>query len=69
MTFLKNKTAYKKWAKEIDGGQPQAPIDPPAKFPCFGYTVVHSFGYEEESARYLYAEDVAEMFNQFAHTP
>lgn len=64
MIFLKNKTAYRKWEKECNSGQPQAPIDAPNCFPCFAYLITASFGYEEERSMYLYHEDVQEMLNQ-----
>lgn len=64
MTFLKNKRAGKKWITTVNSGQPQQPIAEPAEYPCFAYLVVGSFGYEEESACYLYVEDVEKMLEQ-----
>lgn len=64
MTFLPNKTAWRAWAKEIEKGQPQKSIDAPDSFPCYGYTVVGSYNYEEEAARYLFPEDVARMVTE-----
>lgn len=64
MKFLINERIWKRWARKIEQGQPQAPIDKPTSYPCFGYLVVQSYGYEEEQARYLYPDDVTKMATQ-----
>lgn len=61
MKLLKNERAWKRWAKEFNSGQSQAPCAPPIEYPCFAYAVVCSFGYEEEQEMYLYPQDVARM--------
>lgn len=61
MTLLKSRRAYDKWAKGVNSGQPQSPIQPPAEFPCYAYLTVASFGYEEERAEYLYSDDLQKM--------
>lgn len=62
MTLLKNATAWKKWVKRLNDSQPQAPIaEKPAEYPCFVYTVVSSFGYEEEGVEFLYSGDLRKM--------
>ena len=63
MTFLKNKRAWKRWAKANENFS--APFDEPTEYPCFGYTTVLSYGYEEDQAKYLYADDVAQMAKTF----
>lgn len=65
MKFLKNKAEWRKWATEHDlrvragGGEPPDPQS--AKYPCFGYAIVKSWGYQEEQPAYLYREDVERM--------
>lgn len=64
MKYLKNKTTWKRWASNINRGQPQAPIQPPEKYPCYAYLSVLSFGYEEEQSNYLYLTEVQEMLKE-----
>jgi hypothetical protein len=65
MILLKNKTAWKKWSKTFNAGQPQcAPAGLPVKFPCFVYETVASFGYEETSENYLDEQDLLGMVDQ-----
>lgn len=66
MTLFKNKLSWKRWANRVNRGQPQSPIDAPIEFPCFGYLITQSFGYEEEQAVYLYNSDVIDMLKQIA---
>lgn len=63
MKLLKNKNAWDRWVSVVNKSQ-CAEIKPPVKYPCFGYLVVGSFSYEEETALYLYAEDLVKMGKQ-----
>ena len=66
MKFLKNERSWKRWASEINKGQPQAPILPPPSYPVWAYLVVGSFGYEEEHEQYLTRQQVEKMLKQFS---
>lgn len=66
MKLLKSKRAYKIWEKSVNSGQPQAPITPPAEFPCYAYLTVGSYSYEEDVAEYLYLSDLRNMINKMA---
>ena len=65
MILLKNETAWKKWAKKFNASQPQVfPAKQPARFPCFVYETVVSFGYEEVSENYLDENDLERMSHE-----
>ncbi|HEX8312765.1 MAG TPA: hypothetical protein VF614_15695 [Chthoniobacteraceae bacterium] len=67
MKYLKSERAWKRWAARINRWQPQAPIEPPTQYPCFGYLMTTSFNYEEEAAYYLYVRDVEKMLRQMGN--
>lgn len=59
MRLLKDRKAWLRWKREEIPFQD--PVKEPASFPCFAYTTVRSFGYEELNENYLYTNDVAKM--------
>lgn len=63
MVFLKNKRAWTKWLKE-SGLSFQEGVAQPTVYPCFAYTTVRSFGYEELNENYLYQEELISMSNK-----
>lgn len=63
MNLIKNKRAWKKWVKD-SGLQFQEGVTEPTSYPCYGYTVVQSFGYEELAELYLYPNDIEEMLSK-----
>jgi hypothetical protein len=65
MKHINNSRAWKTWANRVNSGQ-STNIDPPTKYPCYGYLVVASYAYEEDMAMYLYPEDVAKMHSILA---
>lgn len=61
MVLLKNRRAWLKWAKaEGLESQESRPLEP-AEYPCYAYTILHSFGYEELAEKYLYRKDLKDM--------
>lgn len=65
--LLKSARAYRSWATGKDGWdtyKDRWPVCAPTEYPCFGYTAVSSFGYEEESPLYLYAADLEIMIRE-----
>lgn len=62
MKLLKSNSAWSRWVAVTSSVVNTT--EEPREFPCFGYLVAHSFGYKEESALYLYREDLARMLNQ-----
>jgi hypothetical protein len=68
MKYLKNHRAWRRWAAPIERGQGIG-IDEPAKYPCFAYEVVASWGMEWTKAVYIYAEQVRAMALQIGVMP
>jgi len=61
--LLKNERAYRRWAREWDTYNDRWNVAVPRSYPCYGYTVVRSYGYEEEAPEYLYPRDVRRMLD------
>lgn len=60
MQLLKNKKAWNTWkSSEMSD---QGGVLEPRKYPCYAYTSVRSFGYEEYAEHYLYLEEVETMY-------
>jgi hypothetical protein len=65
MLLLKNKRAWKRWAKDFNWGTSVAEATTePVEFPCFVYETVGSFAYEESSENYLYRSDLERMLKE-----
>lgn len=64
MTFIKNRRAWLRWKRKTMGNQDG--VTEPSQYPCFAYTSVGSFGYEEYLENYLYAKDVWRMGRQMS---
>lgn len=64
MTLLKNKRAWKRWAKEHQS--PGQNFPEPTQYPCWAYLTVFSFGYEEEQENYLSRENIEVMLAQMS---
>ncbi len=67
MKILRNKRVWRIWANKFygfqrDDGYPKEP----KQFPCFVYTTVRSFNFQEENENYLYAEDLKTMLEQLS---
>lgn len=62
MTFLKNKTAWKKWLRD----ETIEVSEEPKHFPCFGDTHVADWGMQYTGAHYLYFDDLVTMLQCFA---
>lgn len=60
---LKNEADFLKWKDDniFDGDT----AEPPARYPCLARTYVSSWDHEEETAEYLYREDVAALLSEF----
>jgi hypothetical protein len=50
-----------KWARETGLWDQYPKPQPPTSYPCFGYTVLQSFGYEELAPEYLYMQNLVDM--------
>lgn len=62
MILLGSERAYRRWARDAyDTYNDRWQAESPKEYPCYAYTVVQSFGYEETAPRYLYASDIAKM--------
>ncbi len=71
MSLLKNRRSYLRWSRSAnsfhsirygwDTYRDRAESFMPESFPCWGYTVVSSWGDEEEEPRFLYPADLREM--------
>ncbi len=61
MQLLKNKRAWKAWAKENGFTNQEPTVAEPLEYPCFAYTSCRSFGYEELNEHYLYHSSLSRM--------
>ncbi|MFA7454883.1 MAG: hypothetical protein WCZ10_10520 [Desulfobulbaceae bacterium] len=64
LKFLRSETAFRRWSlatflKHRDKTLLRRYA--PKQYPCYGYLVVESFGYEEEMPKYLYCADILRM--------
>lgn len=62
MKLLRNKRAWKRWARENGLLTQETPAEEPTEYPCFAYTSCRSFGYEELNEHYLYHADLYDMW-------
>lgn len=61
---LKNEADFQKWKDDwFREGSDTA--EPPARYPCLARTWVSNWNYQEETAEYLYREDVAALLAEF----
>lgn len=61
MKLLKDQSAWKRWMKSEGLASQAFTTSPPSEYPCYAYCTVHSFGYEEQNANYLYEKDIFKM--------
>ena len=61
MKLIKNKRAWRKWAKDEGVLNQDGPAAEPKTYPCYAYTSCRSFGYEELNEHYLYEVDLGSM--------
>ncbi|HEX4084341.1 MAG TPA: hypothetical protein VHY22_05485 [Chthoniobacteraceae bacterium] len=62
MNLLKSKRAWLRLLNKRCEKPDHQPF--PEQYPCFVYFTVRSFGYEQESANFLYPNDLARMAHQ-----
>lgn len=64
MDLLRNQAEWEAWVADnlcTDAGDI---ADPPREFPCYARTVVTSWQNEEETAVYLYRDDIKRMHEE-----
>lgn len=60
MYLIKDKEDFKKFQDEHISSF----VEKPKEFPCYAYFIVTSWGMEEDTAHYLYKEDLLEMLDK-----
>ena len=61
---LKNEADFLQWKDDcICEGSDTA--NPPERYPCLARTYVSNWNYQEETAEYLYREDVSALLAEF----
>lgn len=58
MKYLKSHLAWPRWCSSVFGRQE---VDEPKEYPCYVYTVVASWGMQEEQPVYVYRRDLEKM--------
>jgi len=61
MKLLKSERAWKRWINSEGMQYQDDKQEPPTAYPCFAYSVLQSFAYEEKAAEYLYVADIERM--------
>jgi len=60
--LLKDEEDFIKWKRDCIGQGDTA--ENPIKYPCYANTFVSYWTYQEETAKYLYIEDIENIFKE-----
>lgn len=78
LEFLKNRRSFLRWIETVascttrdysrwEGGRKpplEVTVPEPEEYPCWAFSVVASFGYEEERPVYVYRRDLQRMLDR-----